>query len=612
LTFLNPLFLIGLSLVAVPIIIHLWFKKRLQKIPFSTLTFLKKTEAKRFGWLKFREILILILRCLFIAFLFLSLARPQLSSGIFKTHRLASLFLVVDNSYSMAYGENFQLAKEMAYKVLSLYSTTSEFCILPLCPAAEQNDIEKPFWTTKKSALELVKKLDLSYKSCSIRDVLLHIPDEKPQYPIEYIYIGDGQELNFKDFPTRYTQKTLFYWLKIPTGGNVGITRVSLKDPIAMSLDNYDLNVVLSNFSPRLWTGRVGLRAGDYYYEKNCEIDAGKNLSLEFLLPVSIHRGKVTIYGDSLAIDNVYFFSKVLPQKLNVLIVGSDEFLRIGLSPSNELMVPFYVETVGELSRTDLRKFDVVILNGINDISVNDKIKLAHFLNRDETGIICFLGSEVGENLTQFIKRCCTIENQISPKGYVTLDWVDYGHPVFNVFKGSTALKNVKFYYFNNIIADNGIIARLSGNYPFIVIHDNLAIVAVQFTPQTTNIMYKTGFVPLLYRLIVSLAFRTQDREFYVGTRPKTFKKLKAPTGEYLSPESEFLIPGFYTTDDDTLGVNVTPDEGNLTILGNERAKILNIHTINVEKDLTGGDLTTPLLYLALFVILLELVLLLI
>ena len=43
--FLQPIYLIGLALTAVPIIIHLWFRKKLDKIPFSTLKIFKKSEA---------------------------------------------------------------------------------------------------------------------------------------------------------------------------------------------------------------------------------------------------------------------------------------------------------------------------------------------------------------------------------------------------------------------------------------------------------------------------------------------------------------------------------------------------------------------------------------
>ena len=91
----------------------------------------------------------------------------------------------------------------------------------------------------------------------------------------------------------------------------------------------------------------------------------------------------------------------------------------------------------------------------------------------------------------------------------------------------------------------------------------------------------------------------------------RTFDKLKAPTGEYINRGSEFLMPGFYAADDETLGVNVISHEGNLKILGTERAAILNIQMVK-EEDLLGSDLSTIFLFLALLAILLELAMLLI
>ena len=607
-TFLNPLFLLGILLAGVPIIIHLWFQKKLKKIPFSNLQFLKTSEVKRFGWLKFREILILVLRCLFVSFLFLSLARPQLQRNVFRVGRLASVVIVVDNSYSMAYGENFTLAKKMAREILSYYSPNSEFCILPLCNSTKT---ERTSWVVKKSASRLIKKVELSYKSCSIKEILLGWPDRVPNYQVEYIYIGDGQEINFRDFPEELTEHGQFYWLRIPSGGNVGITEVVLKDPVAVSLDEYNLIVELANFSSKIWKGTASVGSGDYYLEQDCEIQPERRLRLEFLLPVSINRGQVEIYSDSLLVDNVYFFSKSLPHKLAILIVGRDEFLHVGLQPDDALKTPFDISGVNTLVGVDLRKFNMIILNGVLDISESDKIRLDNFLRREDAGIICLLGDAVGDNLRDFIARCCLVEKQIVPKGYVTLDWIDYKDRVFNVFLGSTTLKNIKFYRFHELIADKGIIAKLSGSYPFIVVCNNLAVLATEFTPQSTDIMYKTAFVPLIYRLIASLIFTSQNNEFYVGERMRTFDKLKAPTGEYINRGSEFLMPGFYAADDETLGVNVISHEGNLKILGTERAAILNIQMVK-EEDLLGSDLSTIFLFLALLAILLELAMLLI
>jgi hypothetical protein len=53
--------------------------------------------------------------------------------------------------------------------------------------------------------------------------------------------------------------------------------------------------------------------------------------------------------------------------------------------------------------------------------------------------------------------------------------------------------------------------------------------------------------------------------------------------------------------------VNIRPEEGDLRILGSERANILNVQRIEPERDLMGSDLARLFLILALMAIILEL-----
>ncbi|KPJ74424.1 hypothetical protein AMJ52_00500 [candidate division TA06 bacterium DG_78] len=605
-TFLQPLFLFGIVFAGVPIIIHLWFQKKLKKIPFSTLQFLKSSEVKKFGWLRFREILVLILRCLFVALLFLGLARPKLQRGILGIGRMASVVIIVDNSYSMAYGKNFLLAKVMTREILSLYSSNSEFCILPLCTSGRA---EKPSWVLKKSASQLIEKLNISHKNGVMRDITMRLPERKPQYQVEYLYIGDGQATTFKDFPEALVENGTFYWVKIPTGGNVGITNVFLKDPVAIPVDEYSLIVELTNFSSKMWNGSVRISSDVYSFEQRCEVQPRQHTQLEFLLPVVFARGQVEIFTDSLSIDNVYFFMKSLPKTSAILIVGHDEYLHLALHPHDIVQSPFMIQSMNTLERVDLRKFNIVILNGVEEISESDQVRLDNFLRRENVGVMCFLGRKVGDNLRHFISSCCQVKELVIPKGYATIEWIDYNHQVFSIFLGTTTLKNIKFYHFQELVADRGVIASMSGNYPLVVVHNNMAVIATQFTPQSTDIVYKTAFIPLVYRLLMGLVTTPLNREFYIGDKMTSFQRLKTPRGEYLVQGDEFRQPGFYGAGDDTIAVNVNPDEGNLAVLGNERAHILNIHT-TTQESIVGSDLTIFFLFLSLLAIVVETLLL--
>jgi len=257
----------------------------------------------------------------------------------------------------------------------------------------------------------------------------------------------------------------------------------------------------------------------------------------------------------------------------------------------------------------DLRDYDLLILNDITEISGSEKIKLEAFLQQKNKGVICFLGAGVGTNLAGLIEGCCQPEEIISPRGYLTLDWYDARHPVFSPFQYGIQ-KTIRVYRLTKLRADHGVIARLTGNHPFIVMNNNLSVVATPFLPIYTDIVYKSAFVPLLHRLIINTLYKRYDREAVIGDPVPGNEPMKAPTNEYLQPGQGFSQPGFYTNSRDTIAVNVESAEGDLKILGKENARILNIAKIDPRDDISQDDLSILFLYLALAALIIEMLLL--
>lgn len=608
--FAQPLFLLGLLSISIPIIIHLWFRKKLERIPFSTLTFLKTSEARRFGWLKFRQIAILILRCLFIAAIFLSLARPHTPHPFFGARRLASIILIIDNSYSMAYDGNFQKARTTAHEILNRYSPKSECIVVPLCTARTDGPAMKKTWLNIRSGHNHLDNISLSYQSGNIQNLLTHLATEEARNKIEYVYIGDGQERVFAGFTNAIEREPSIYWFNTKIGSNINIQRVTVQDPISISLEHYRLDVQIFNYSTLPWTGRAVVRAGDLLMEETCELQPMHDGTVTFTMPAAATRGTITLYEDSLRSDNVYFFSKSIPQQKDVLIIGNDTYLRPGLQPVDDAKMPFRVSSTNTLAGVDLRRFHTIIFNGIAEITVNDRSRLLDFMKQPGRSVLVMLGDHVGENLRAFLDFCCTIESPGEQQGYVTVDWIEVTHPALEVFVHSNALRNVRVFHFQHIIATAGVVAKLTGDHPFIVIRDNLAVLATQCTPGATDIIYSTSFIPLLYRLINSTSGPRDRREFQIGESIPVNGAIRSPQGEYLKPGDVFLVPGFYDAAGETIAVNVLPEEGNVKTIGETSAQAFDIRTISLEDDMADGSLAQILLYGALAFLFLEILLL--
>jgi hypothetical protein len=75
-TFLNPFFLFGLAASSLPVLFHLFARRRSRKVEFSSLRFLQKLEKTSMRAVKIRQLLLLIVRTLLIAALVLAFARP--------------------------------------------------------------------------------------------------------------------------------------------------------------------------------------------------------------------------------------------------------------------------------------------------------------------------------------------------------------------------------------------------------------------------------------------------------------------------------------------------------------------------------------------------------
>src|SRR5437660_4252891 len=117
--FLNPFFFIGSLALAVPVLIHLVRKEKTEIIPFSTLMFLLRVPKRAIRQQKIKNLLLMALRLALLALLVGAFARPYLtqqSSQAAATSNNKGVVLLLDNSYSMRYGDTFNRMKSEAAK----------------------------------------------------------------------------------------------------------------------------------------------------------------------------------------------------------------------------------------------------------------------------------------------------------------------------------------------------------------------------------------------------------------------------------------------------------------------------------------------------------------
>jgi hypothetical protein len=100
--FLNPLFLFGLAAAAIPVIIHLFTRKRPREVRFSSLAFLTEVNRSEIRRIRLKQWLLLLLRALALAALALAMSRPVQRAGAgARSGAATTLVALVDRSASM-------------------------------------------------------------------------------------------------------------------------------------------------------------------------------------------------------------------------------------------------------------------------------------------------------------------------------------------------------------------------------------------------------------------------------------------------------------------------------------------------------------------------------
>src|SRR5215207_10195887 len=110
-SFLTPLFLLGLAGLAVPVIIHLIQRERKNVVEFPSLMFLRRIPYQSVQRRRIRHWMLLLMRLGALALIALAFARPFLR----RTDPAAAgatgareVVILVDQSYSMGYGDRWQ------------------------------------------------------------------------------------------------------------------------------------------------------------------------------------------------------------------------------------------------------------------------------------------------------------------------------------------------------------------------------------------------------------------------------------------------------------------------------------------------------------------------
>ncbi len=375
-SFLYPWFLLALSAIAIPIIIHLFRFRRFKKVYFSNISFLQHVTSETKKQSQLKHLLVLITRILAIIFLVLAFSRPYLPSGQNLANNYGNrVSLYIDNSFSMesssSYGTMLDHAKQNAREIVQSFEPTDRFQLLT-------NDFEGKHqrFVSQDEILQMLNEVDFSPGVKTLEQINQRqeelIKEENPDQNALIFMLSDFQEniFNLEQFDPDSTMDYFFLPYQNEQRGNVYIDSVWINSPVRLNQQPLTLtarifnesDVALENQPLRLYVSDVQRAIASYDINANSFTDVSLTYTLN---NESFQDLYLEITDFPVTFDDRFYLSFQLSKNIPVLVINQDD-------PNRFINTLLNTDSLFNVTNTGISMVDYSSLSRQNLIILNE------------------------------------------------------------------------------------------------------------------------------------------------------------------------------------------------------------------------------------------------
>ncbi len=620
-TFLNSLFLWGLAAVSVPILIHFIKRNRAVKLPFAAMRFLKVDPAKKFKSQKLKQLLLLLMRIAAFAFLAFAFARPFFSNvetGSFWGDESRAFVVLVDNSFSMGYENNFQKAITKAKEIVRSARPGDQVTIMQFSETtkaiAETGDnfsglsnFEDRFSLSKQSTnyLNAIQAAETVLLESQFESKTIHLISDFQKSARESLNphwtIQSGINLNFVP-------------IEISEFSNIAVVDVHISRE-HNSVQTGDVLTRIKNYGNDKKRVNVVLNINNKKIaQRNVAISADEEQIVQFKrvrFPKGNAFGNIELAfeNESITIDNRHFFVLENKTKAQLLAVNGEPhkdatqdelfFLERAINLPDLAKYSLIKTSPKEARKYDFSNYRAVILVNVKNLDRETLQRLTYYV-RAGGGLLLALGDNVNPMTFNRFFRDLTPASltelafkSVNRETSAILAEIDFQHSIFRLFAGpgQSDPSSAQFYqYFKaEPLTPESALAFFDDGNPAILERKVGAGKVILFTSsldtEWNNLPVKAIFLPLIYQILDYLASeRKGQKSLLVGDsvplRNAQLNPLndldctvKYPSGKKVEPEGDIFDdtsePGIYEIRKNGktsyVAVNVDPRESDLT-----------------------------------------------
>ena len=530
LSLLSPLFLVGAAAAAIPIVIHLFYRRTEPVIEFAAMRYLRQAPVEESRHRRLRELLLLALRVAALVLLACAFARPYLAGAAAASTGAATVVLI-DTSASLSAPGQFERVRARALEVVRDAPATHAVGVLSFAQAA---DVIAPVSYDRAGALAAIAQLTPGAGATRYRAALQRAGEELTGRSGRIVVITDLQQSGWDAAAEGGVPDGLAVELEEIDGpaANLAVT--------ALRVEAGETVAVVQNFSPRSVTEQVVFtiderRVGAVPVVVAAGASAEARIPLEPLDAGALSAG----IGDreGYQADNVRYAVLDAGNATEVLAVTASGHPSEALYLQRALAIVdgaggfrFRAVSGAAFSAVEagaLDGVDVLVVLGTRGLDERGRARLAQFV-RSGGGLLVTAGPDVEPAiLTQALGGLVATSWRARPEQTLSFAPADGRHPIFRLFGGVGTLGNVSFARAALVDAPASaeVVARYSDGTPALVEERTSGGRALVFgsdlNHRWNDFPLQPAFVPFIHETRRYLASpRTTQSEYLVGDLP--------------------------------------------------------------------------------------------
>ncbi len=549
--FLNPAILFGLLAASIPVIIHLFNLRKLKKIEFSTLTFLKELQKNKIRKIKLKQWILLALRVLIILFVVMAFARPALQSiqigGTTSAAKTTAVF-ILDDTFSMSVvdqkGSYFNQAKEIIKQVLLQLQEGDEVGLILVSDKMNENKLT----SNLSEFIKNVDQLDLSFASGDLNSATTRasqLISESKNFNKEIYVLSDFQK-------NKITKENLNNDLSELLNESIRLYSFDLsdKDIFNLSVDELKINnqifekdkpvsfsvTITNNSKQDVNSAVVSMFINDERAsQKSFDVRAGQSTIVE-IEAIPKTNGFIDVVAeietDEIDQDNKRFASLFIPEKISVGLFTENQndltYVDLALQIAGEGKYQIERKSLNQLTAQQLNKYQTIIISANTITSGIEQLK--NFV-QSGGGVILFPSSnqdaiKLNELYSQLGLRINStfVGNVNTSDLKIKFDKTDFNHPVFqNIFQNDDKKKyespELNAYY-KLTSSGNQLISLVDGSSFLSEINIGKGKVYVFNSAPVlswSDFPIKSIFAPLMNKSVAYLASKERDENVFLA-----------------------------------------------------------------------------------------------